>query len=197
MRAILGILLVVLFAGCEKYEMVSDPVSYMGGGMWTFIDYDVVIVSSQSEVDVIKNDTICINSFSDQSTVSGGTLMSQNYQKTSKSRRFIKNKTKWEFEGYEMYCEWSSQPGGRKPSHEPFWVSYPNHGYLYTDYPTMSILDREIGLKTDYTFETNNVGVAPPSKLTLISPDIVTDLYMSNGTREKAVTVRVVLTFMR
>ena len=63
MKKILFLLIVVLLTGCEKYEEVSEPILYMGGGKWVFIDYDVVIVSSESEVQVIKNDTICINSF--------------------------------------------------------------------------------------------------------------------------------------
>lgn len=189
-------MLVVFFTGCEKYEEVSYPTTYMGGGKWIFVDYDIVIVNSQSEVQIIKNDTICINSFSDQSTVSGGTLMSQNYNNTAKSRRFIRNKTMWEFDGYNLYCEWVNHAGSQVPSHEPFWVSYPTNG-LYTNYTRLSVLDQTLGLKTDYTFKTNNVGVAPPNQLTLISPEIVTDLYLSNGTREKAVTVRVILNFMR
>lgn len=196
MRILYCLLITVFLVGCEKYEEVSEPVLYMGGGKWIFVDYDVVIINSQSQVDVIKNDTICINSFSDQSTVSGGTLMSQNYKNTAMSRRFIKNKTMWEFDGYHLFCEWTNQPGGQTPSHEPFWVSYPTNG-LYTNYTKMSVLDQTLGLKTDYTFKTNNVGVAPPNELILVSPEIVTDLYLSNGTREKAVTVKVILTFMR
>ncbi len=196
MKTLFYVLIMVFLMGCEKYEEVSEPILYMGGGKWVFIDYDVVIVSSESEVQVIKNDTICINSFNDQSTVSGGTLMSQNYEKTAKSRRFIKNQTQWEFDGYHLFCEWLNQPGGQKPSHEPFWVSYPTNG-LYVNYTRMSILDQTLGLKTDYSFKTNNVGVAPPNQLILISPEIVTDLYLSNGTREKAVTVKVILTCMR
>jgi hypothetical protein len=195
MKKIIYILIVVLLTGCEKYEQVSEPVLYMGGGKWVFIDYDIVIISSTSSVEVIKNDTICINSFSNQSFVSGGILMSQNYKQTSKTRRFIKNKTQWEFDGYNLYCEWNNIPGGSTPSHEPFWVTYPN--YLYNNYTMMSILDNSIGMKTDYTFKTNNKGVAPPNQLIMTSPEIVTDLYFSNGTREKAVTVKVILTFMR
>ena len=102
MKKILFLLIVVLLTSCEKYEEVSEPVLYMGGGKWTFIDYDIVIISSISSVSIIKNDTICINSFSNQSFVSGGILMSQNYNQTSKTRRFIKNKTQWEFDGFNL-----------------------------------------------------------------------------------------------
>lgn len=195
MKNIIFILLVLTLVGCEKYEQESEPVLFMGGGKWTFVDYDIVLVSSIGDVQIIKNDTICINSFNNQTFVSGGVLMSQNYKQTGISRRFIRNKTQWEFDGYYLYCDWVTTPGGTTPSHEPMWVSYPN--YLYTDYSKMSILDQTLGMKTDFTFETNNRGVAPPSKLTLISPEIVTDLYYSNGTRDKAVTVKIILRFMR
>jgi hypothetical protein len=194
-RIIFMLLLVTTLMGCKKYEQPSEPVLFMGGGKWTFVDYDIIIINSASPVEIIKNDTICINSFNNQTFVSGGVLMSQNYKQTSISRRFIKNKTQWEFDGYHLYCEWINTPGGTTPSHEPFWVSYPN--YLYTEYTRMSVLDQTIGLKTDYSFETNNRGVAPPNKLKLISPEIVTDLYYSNGSRDKAVTVKIILTFMR
>lgn len=196
MKNILYVFIFFFIVGCQKYEEVTEPVLFMGGGKWTFVDYDIVIVNSQNSVEVIKNDTICINSFNQQSFISGGTLMSQNYKNTALSRRFIKNKTMWEFDGYNLYCDWSFQPGGQKPSHEPFWVSYPSNG-LYTNYTRMSILDHTFGLKTDYTFKTNNVGVAPPNELILMSPEIITDLYLSDGTREKAVTVKVILTFLR
>jgi hypothetical protein len=196
MKTLFYFLIIIFLTGCEKYEEVSEPILYMGGGKWTFVDYDVVVISAQSDVEIIKNDTICVNSFTQQSFVSGNIVMSQNYKNTAMSRRFIKNKTMWEFDGYNLYCDWVFQPGGQKPSHQPFWVSYPTNG-LYTNYTKMSILDHTLGLKTDYTFKTNNIGVAPPSELILMSPEIVTDLYLSDGTREKAVTVKIILTFIR
>ncbi len=45
-------------------KSLKTPLRYPGG-KWTFVDYDIVIVNSQSSVEVIKNDTICINSFND------------------------------------------------------------------------------------------------------------------------------------
>jgi hypothetical protein len=51
------------------------------------------------------------------------------------------------------------------------------------------------GAVTNYTYRANDVGY--PRTLTLLSPPIVTDLYMSNGARDKAATVRVTLYFMR
>jgi hypothetical protein len=192
---LIGILLISSITSCERYEEVSEPTSYMGGSKWTFIDYDIVIVSAIGPVTVIKSDTICINSFNNQSFVSGGILMSQNYKQTSIARRFIKNKTQWEFDGYHLYCDWIVTPNGMGPSHEPFWVSYPK--WYYENYSIMQISDLSTGSKTTYTFKTNNYGAAPPSQLILESPDIVTDLYSSSGERQKAVTVRVILTFMR
>ena len=194
MKTIMYVLLLILLMGCERYEQPSCPEIFMGGGKFTLIDYDIVIVSAISPATIIKNDTVCINSFSNQSVVNGAILMSQNYKETAISRRFIKHKTQWEFDGMFLYCEWDF-PGGR-PSHEGFMVNYPI-GYLSKNYTMMEITEYGTGVKTNYTFKTNNIGVAPPSELILTSPEIVTDLYFSNGEREKAVTVRVILTFMR
>jgi hypothetical protein len=196
MKNLIYLIISILLIGCQKYEHESEPSIFMGGGKWVFIDYDVVVINSHNNVEVLKNDTICINSFSDFSLVSGGLQMSQTYNNTSITRRFIKNKTMWEFDSFHLYCDWLNMGGGQIPSHEPFWVTYPRNG-LYKNYTKMSILDHTIGLKTDYTFETNNIGVSPPTKLTLISPEIVTDLYFSNGGNEKAVTVRIILKFIR
>jgi len=192
---LIGVLLILSITGCERYEEVSEPTAYMGGSKWTFVDYDIVIISSISPVTIVKNDTVCINSFNNLTFVNGGVLMKQNYEQTSISRRFIKNKTQWEFDGYYLYCDWISTPGGLTPSHEPLWVSYPK--WYYQNYTIMEISDLTSGAKTTYTFKTNNYGAAPPSQLILESPEIVTDLYSSSGERQKAVTVRVILTFMR
>jgi hypothetical protein len=111
------------------------------------------------------------------------------------TRRFIKGKTQWEFDGNNVFCDWLFTPAGMKPSHEPFWVTYPNP--FYKEYSVMSVMDINTGAKTDFTFLTNNIGVAPPNKLRLTSPDIVINLYSSGGARDKAVTFKVVLTFLR
>ena len=188
-------LFITVLGGCEIYTEPSDTVVFMGGGKWTLIDYDIVIVNSITPVTIIKNDTICINSFCEAIEVEGGTMMKQDYNNTTISRRFIRNITQWEFTGNNLYCDWINSPGGMKPSHEPFWVSYPN--MLYTNYNRMSIFDNTVGTVTNYTFKTNNVGVAPPNELILISPEIVMNLYSSSGARDKALTFKVILTFMR
>ena len=77
------------------------------------------------------------------------------------------------------------------PTHNPYWVNM--SGYTRN----ISISNVENGGVTNYTFETNTVGVNPPKILKLLSPEIVTDLYVDGGKRDKGVTVRVLLTFMR
>jgi len=86
MKKILLIFTLFLFWGCEKIDFVSEPSI---AGRWIFTDYQVVRVSSISPIDIIKNDTICINAFNNQSFVSGGVLMKQNYNQTSPERRLI------------------------------------------------------------------------------------------------------------
>ena len=195
MRMIICFFLIQVLFGCEFYTEVSEPVLFMGGGKWTFIDYDLVVTNSISPVSIIKNDTICINSFVETSETSGGIIMKQDYINTAVSRRFIRNRTQWEFDGYNLYCDWINSPGGMIPSHEPFRVTYPNP--FYTEHTVMSVMDINTGAKTVFTFITNNIGVAPPNKLIMTSPNIVINLYSSSGARDKAVTFKVILTFIR
>ena len=174
--------------GCQKYEQITIP--KLTGGKWIFYDYDIVVTSSISSVSVIKNDTICINSFNNQSFVSGDVIMKQNYQQTAIDRRFIIGKTLWEFDSNnkELYCEFSNQGGSLRPTHEPFWVNL---------YPTKNGLSVDNLINGGYTFYTYDTNELTPTKLTLLSPQIITDLYLSNGTRDKAVSIRVLLKFMR
>lgn len=198
MRRILLLVISLLFWGCEKYELITTPV--ITGGKWVFYDYDVIPISSISSYQIIKNDTICINSWNNQTFVSGGILMKQNFDVTSKDRRFIKGKTTWEFDGtvgshfYYLSTDFTTFGGTFQPSHIPFDVEINNR------IDKLSVYNTENGGMSWYTYEFNEVksnGVTPLSKMTLLSEPIVTDLYMSNGTRDKAVTVRILLRFMR
>lgn len=200
MKRLIGLFLIALsFASCEMYngDESGDAYIYMGGGKWIFYDYDIIVISSISDVTVIKNDTVCIGSFGDASAISGGFLMKQNFAMTSKERRFVRGVTKWEFEGGILNCDFGyTNSSGYRPVGDPCYVEY-GGSYLYTSDSQMKITNTESGTVTTYTFDTNNRGVAPPSKLTLLSPEIVTDLYHSNNSRDKAVTVRILLKFMR
>ncbi len=198
MKKLLFILLVVFLAGCQKYEQVSQP--NLTGGMWIFTDYDIVVISSVSSVTVVKNDTVCVNSFSSQTidSAAGVVVMSQMYNLTSLDRRFIRGKTKWEFDNsnYYLYCNFSSINGGTKPTHDPFWCQFPLNPGM-TSYDRMTVNNTIDGSRTSYTFTTNATGKAYPTLLTLTSPEVITDLYMSNGSRSKAVTVQFILRFTR
>ena len=191
MKRIIILLFPILFCGCEKYSQVSIP--RFTGDKWIFVDYDIVVTNSLSEVTVIKNDTVCINAFNGQSFFSGNVLMRQNYENTSIDRRFVRNKTMWEFasNNYNLYCDFSTKDGGLRPTHDPFWVSIsPVTQFL-------QVQNTKTGSRTVYTYDANSTGAFPATILRLCSPPIVTDLYYSNGSRDKAVTVRVILKFMR
>lgn len=191
MRKFLILLILPLLVGCEKYEEVSVP--RFTGGKWIFTDYDIVVISSISNVSIIKNDTICINSFNNQSFVSGNILMKQNYQTTALDRRFIKNKTVWEFDNSNryLYCNFGYINGSLAPTHEPFWVNVNENRNI------INVINQTNGGSTTYTYQSNSFGAMPPNVLTLVSPVISTDLYLSDGTRSKAVDIKVVLRFMR
>jgi hypothetical protein len=179
-----------LFWGCEKYEMISEPSI---AGRWIFTDYQVVKVRSISPIDIIKKDTICINSFNNQSFVSGGVLMKQNYNQTSSDRRFIIGDI-WEFDGapkatsYDLYVSNNTRGDEIK-------ADFPRP-YLAGEYSDLYVKNLSNGSYTSYTFSTDAMG-SLAKKLTLTSTPITTDLYLSTGMRDKAVTVVIILRFTR
>lgn len=187
MKNLLLILITFTLYGCEKYVLETTP--KLTGGKWVLTDYDIVVTSSISPIKVIKTDTVCITSFNLQQFTDSNVIMKQDYSRTAIDRRFIKGKTTWEFDGNnrQLYCDYLQIPGSIKP--EPFWVNLS----LYDN--NLEVMNTTNGAVTNYTYRANDVGY--PRSLTLLSPPIVTDLYMSNGTRDKAATVRITLYFMR
>ena len=191
MKKLIGliVLMFTLFiSGCEPpYSQPSEI--HLTGGTWIFTDYQIVVIRAISNVTVIQNDTICINAFGEQTFVSGGILMKQHYTSTAIDRRFIKGVTKWEFDmsSSYLYCN--------NDFKNYFTVDYP--GYMKKEKDEMCINNPSNGAVTNYSFTTDALGANYPRKLTLVSPPIVSDLLLSNGMRDKAVTVQVILTFMR
>jgi hypothetical protein len=186
------LLFIFLSFGCQKYEIVSPP--NLTGGKWVFTGYDISLVSAISPVKIIKNDTICINTFNNQNFISGDVLMKQNYNNTSIDRRFIKGVTTWEFDGtsqatrFPLYVDYVRMVGSVKPDNI--------YATLNQYYDRIEVMNMINGSTTNYTISnTQNMGYS--NTLTLLSPPIVTDLYLSDGTRDKAVTVRVSLYFSR
>lgn len=190
MKKILLIFTLFLFWGCEKIDFVSEPSI---AGRWIFTDYQVVKISSISPIDIIKNDTICINAFNNQSFVSGGVLMKQNYNQTSPDRRFVIGDI-WEFDGapkatsYDLYVTNNTRRDELK-------ADFPRP-YLANEYSDLYVKNLTNGSYTSYTFSTDAMG-SLAKKLTLTSSPITTDLYLSTGMRDKAVTVVVILRFTR
>lgn len=190
MKKLLLIPIFLLFWGCEKIEFVSEPSI---AGRWYFTDYYVVKINSVAPIDIIKNDTICINAFNDQNFVSGNVLMRQNYQLTSPDRRFVIGDV-WEFDGapkatsYDLYVT-NNTVGDQIKADFP-------RPYLAREYSDLYVKNLNDGVYTSYTFSTDAMG-SLAKKLTLTSTPIITDLYLSNGRRDKAVTVAVILKFTR
>jgi len=176
--------------GCEEfiyYDEISEP--HLTGKPWTFVDYQIQVISSISEVDVILNDTVCINAFGLQSMVSGDILMQQDFESTSVDRKFVKGVTQWEFDdnSYTVYINGNTDVR--------FPVTFPN--YMMKEYDKMEVSNPLNGAITTYSYDANAQGANYPTEFVLLSPDIVTDLYLSNGMRDKAVTVQVMLIFRR
>jgi len=184
------LLLIPILFGCEPffyYDEISEP--HLTGNPWTFVDYEIQVISSISSVEVIPSDTICINAFGEQSYVTGGILMEQNYNLTARDRRFIKGVTQWEFDdnSYTLYID--------RDFDIRFPVTFPN--YMMKEYDKMEVVNPLIGAVTNYSYEANAQGANYPTEFVLLSPEIVSDLLLSNGMRDKAVTVQVLLKFRR
>jgi len=193
MKKLLILFLFIPFLfGCEYenfvyYSEISEP--HLTGKPWTFVDYKIQVISSISPVEIIYSDTVCINAFGEQSYVSEGILMQQYFNYTSHDRRFIKGVTQWEFDdnSFTLYID------GNTDLRYP--VTFPN--YMMKEYDKMVINNPLIGSVTNYSFESNAQGAYYPTELVLLSPEIVSDLLLSNGMRDKAVTVQVLLIFRR
>jgi hypothetical protein len=192
---LLGIMFVMV--SCEIYEEPTNPAEYMSGGKWVFYDYEIAIVGAISTATYIKTDTICVDSFNDVDFGTSIVSMKQRYGLTPRDRRFIIGQTMWEFDGYHMYCDFINDNGTLHPIHQPYWVDYTS--FLLKDDSQMTITNYDNGDVTRYTYDTNNngFGTAPPSKMTLISTPVVTNLYSDANSYDKAVTVRYILKFMR
>ncbi len=187
-------MLIPLLWGCEKIEFPSQP---SVAGEWVFTDY-YITNRSGNIFQVIPNDTICIIGFNNQSFVSGGILMKQNYKNTPIDRRFIKGQTIWNFSG--------SYGSTYFPLHIKHSMNDRNDSKNYFDadfYRAINVREyshlvvKNNNIPTNYTFRTDGIGAAYSRKLTLISPIISTDFYYSDGRREKAFDVTVTLIFMR
>lgn len=189
-KLFLILLITPLLCGCEKYEMVSEP---SVAGRWIFTNYEIVRVSSISPISIIKNDTICINAFNNQTFISGGILMKQNYAQTSPERRLVIGDI-WEFDGAPQATSYDLIVSNNQRQ-ELIKADF-TRPYLSTRYDKLVIKNLNNGSFTNYTFRTYAPG-SLANTLDMISSPIVTDLYLSNGQRDKAVTVQVILYFSR
>jgi hypothetical protein len=192
MKKILIIFLIPFLFGCEKYDGEYSMFSYttpkLTGGKWILTDYKIAVISSISPIKVIYTDTVCLNNFNSQTVMANGVLMKQSYNMTSPNRRFIKGVTTWEFDNNNLglYCDYTPMIGVIKP--EPYFVDIVR--------TNMRVTNTSNGSVDNYTL--SSIDNSPYSRtMTLVSPDIVTDLYLQDGTRNKAVTVRLTLYFSR
>jgi len=99
-----------------------------------------------------------------------------NYRFTPIDKRFIKNQTKWEFDdnSFSLYCD---------ESRIRFDVIYPPY----------TIDEIEINnLRYEYMINT-----AYPSRLMLLTPSVISDLYLINGNEIRGVSVQILLKFKR
>ncbi len=196
MNKLLLILITFTLFGCEKYELPSAP---SVAGKWYFQGYKVTRVQSLSRLEIIENDTICINNFGVQSFISGNILMKQNYKQTAIDRRFVKNVTTWDFNGptgafyFSLGIDDMYDNGVDIHFPKPYLPNI-NSDNIYT---SMVTFNKNNGITTNYTYTTDKFGAGYSRVMEITSPNISSDIYLTNGTREKAVTVFVTLVFKR
>ena len=191
MKKIIYLIGIITLFGCEKYEEISEP--NLTGGKWVLSDYKLTLITAISGVTMVENDTICVNNFALMSYGSNGEIiLSQDYNSTSIDRRFIVGKTQWEFDdnNYSLYCDFDDTGS---PTHNPLPVDY--ECYLCDEYTDLDVKNGKS--RTNWTFDTESETMMYPRKLTLLSPKIITDLLLEDGSFDKAVTVQVKLTFLR
>jgi hypothetical protein len=191
MKIIYLLIVSIFFLGCEKYETISEP---SVAGRWKFTDYYITPVKIISGLVINEDsDTICINSFSKQ-TLSGGKIkLEQYYNETTAERRFIKNKTIWEFDGPSQSTIF---PLLINEKNDDVWANF-KKPYLEREYVDLLIQNERLGVSTEYSFFTSGLAQNYSKKLTLTSPVISTDLYFSNGGSEKTIDVIITLIFTR
>lgn len=191
MRTIYLIFISMLLLGCEKYDDISEP---SVAGRWKFTDYYITPVKNYSGLLInSSSDTICVNSFSRQSLVNGNIHLKQDYKNTSPDRRFVKNVTMWEFDGSSQSTYFPLLINHKNVN---TWAIFPKP-YMEKEYVDLVINNEEYGVNTEYMFIASGMGQNYSKKLTLTSPVISTDLYYSNGGRDKSMDVVITLIFTR
>ena len=99
MKKLLIIPLFVLF-GCQIYEQPSNPQLNLNG-RWDVVKVRVVIdkVNYGSRITVLTEDSASVNSFYVKKILNDNTLLlSQDFKGTSIDKRFILNRTTWDFQ---------------------------------------------------------------------------------------------------
>lgn len=91
MRVILSVLMFLLFTGCEKYEMVSEP--FLTGGRWSFDSYRIEGING-----IPESDTLCVSDLLIEKIINGSSITQNEFINTSKERRFIVGVTEWSFD---------------------------------------------------------------------------------------------------
>lgn len=204
MRFIICLLIVVLFAGCEKYELPTYTPLTLNGGQWMLADYEIKVVSCQgcntandvSKISVVKTDTVGLQSFRFKELSNNTVTLTQDFSTTSHSRLFILNRdginsTKWEFETYELSTYFEGNRGIKN-----CWVKFLSD-------TKMEVSDiKQIGnrslMPTTWTYYTDKkLGTQPRDLLFLLSPPVTTDVLIGNRATDKLITYRLQLVFMR
>ena len=188
MRRIICLIIVVFLAGCEKYELPSNPQLNLNG-RWDVVDIDVVIdkVNYGSEVFVVNEDRAAVNNFLVTGVNLNNQLMlTQDYFGTNINRRFDVKTTQWEFEYNKLRIK---DVGSDERMDVWFPCTYcKEQTIIETDYK---------GQKTRYTFDIDTKHAMPSNVLTLTSQVFYTNIMVNGNQYEKAIESHLEITLHR
>ena len=204
MKNLLLILITFTLFGCEKYELESYVPLTLNGGQWFLSDYEIKLVSCQgcdkasdiSKIEVIKTDSVGLQSFIFKQQTDTTLTLTQDFSKTPLSRIFVLNRngvnsTKWEFENSQLSTFFNGNQGTRN-----CWVTF-NSDTRITIHDVKQFNQRPVAY-TSWTYYTDKkLGVTPKEILILTSPNVTTDVLIDNRMTDKLLTYKLQLVFMR
>ena len=185
MKTVYLFLIGLLFMGCEKYDLPSNPQLNLNG-RWDVVKIKVVIdkVNYGSEVVVLNENRASVSTFYLTGvTPNNQLLLSQEFDNVMVNRRFDISTTKWEFDYNSLRIT-----DGISDERMTFWLPCT----YCTKQNTMEM--DYMGQKTRYTFDVDTYGSMPSNVLVLTSQTFYTNILIGGNQYDKAIVAHLEIT---
>lgn len=196
MKKILLIVISIVFWGCEKYELPSNPQLNLNG-RWDVVKIKVVIdkVNFNSHVTVLSETEAAVTNFYIKRVLNDTTLLlGQDFNNTSVDRRFNIDKTTWSFENNQLRIYEDNQNVVEGSSKD---------NYIFANFPCNYCKEKTVlewdylANKTRYTFDIDTYGAMPANKLVLTSQTFYTNITLGSNVYDKAIVSHLEITLHR